>query len=268
MGGLLVILPNLLWQYQHNWPVFSHMSELQETQLGNVLIKDFLMAQILMHLPALSVWLGGLVWLIFHRKHRDFRIFAWAFVLTLLLIILLRGKFYYTIAAYTILVVFGAVAWERWAAKPRRYLAFIVLFLILSNGLFILPFSLPVLKPDRMVVYDRKIINLGLDVMLKWEDGEVHDLPQDYADMVGWDELAEKVWTFYETLNMITSAARTHDFATARKLEMIGGRLIDGLAMRQSVPPLSQRLERSLAPGVTASVQGLDQATTEHSGEC
>ena len=31
-GGLLVILPNLWWQFQHNWPVISHMTELQETQ--------------------------------------------------------------------------------------------------------------------------------------------------------------------------------------------------------------------------------------------
>ena len=121
-GGLLLILPNLIWQYQHNWPVISHMSELQETQLGNVLVKDFLLAQVFMHLPALPVWLGGLIWLLFNRKHREYRVFAWAFLLTLLLIILLRGKFYYTIAAYTMLVVFGAVAWEQWTARPRRFL--------------------------------------------------------------------------------------------------------------------------------------------------
>ncbi len=66
-GGLLVILPNLIWQYQHNWPVISHMTELQETQLGNVLLKDFLLAQFFMHLPALPVWLGGLVWLDFQQ---------------------------------------------------------------------------------------------------------------------------------------------------------------------------------------------------------
>ncbi len=40
-GGLLLILPNLVWQYQHNWPVISHMHELQETQLGNVTAKGF-----------------------------------------------------------------------------------------------------------------------------------------------------------------------------------------------------------------------------------
>jgi len=51
--GLLLILPNLLWQHAHNWPVISHMGELQESQLGNVLLKDFLLAQIFMHMPAL-----------------------------------------------------------------------------------------------------------------------------------------------------------------------------------------------------------------------
>ncbi len=199
-GGGLLILPNLLWQYQHNWPVFSHMAELQETQLGNVLLKDFMFAQIFMHLPALPVWLGGLIWLLFNREQRQFRIFGLAFIFTLLMILLLRGKFYYTIAAYTILVVFGSIAWERWSQHSRGILAYVVLLFILVSGLSVLPFSLPVLTPDRMVRYDQKQIKRGLEVMLKWEDGQVHDLPQDYADMVGWDELGYKVWAFYETL--------------------------------------------------------------------
>jgi len=201
VGGLLIILPNLIWQYQHNWPVISHMSELQETQLGNVLIKDFLFAQLFMHLPALPVWLGGLIWLIFNRKHRNFRVFAWAFVLTLVLIILLKGKFYYTIAAYTILMVFGGLAWEQWSTRPRRWIAWVVLVLMISNGIFALPLSLPIYKPDRMVEYGQRQMKRGLDVMFQWEDGEVHDLPQDFADMVGWDELGQKVWSFYNTLD-------------------------------------------------------------------
>ena len=199
-GGLLLILPNLVWQYQHNWPVISHMSELQEQQLGNVLLKDFLMAQLFMHLPALLVWAGGLIWLLISRKHRRFRLFAWAYLLTLLLIILLRGKFYYTIAAYTVLVVFGGVAWEQWTRNGRRWIALLVLGILVLSAISILPFSLPIYPPERMVEYDRKQIEWGLEVMLKWEDGEVHDLPQDYADMVGWDELGEKVWSFYDTL--------------------------------------------------------------------
>jgi len=199
-GGLLLILPNLLWQYQHNWPVISHMSELQDTQLGNMVMKDFLFAQLFMHLPAIPVWLGGLIWLLFNRKHRQFRIFAWAFGLTLLLIILLKGKFYYTIAAYTILMVFGGIAWEQWSARPRRWIAWIILALVVGSSFSSLPLSLPVYKPERMVEYGQKLVDRGMGVMFMWEDGKIHELPQDFADMVGWDELGQKVWIFYASL--------------------------------------------------------------------
>ena len=219
VGGVLVILPNLVWQFQHNWPVISHMAELRETQLENVLIGDFLVAQLFMHMPALPVWLGGLIWLSFSRKHREFRLFAWAFFFTLLLIILTGGKFYYTIAAYTMLVVFGAVAWEKWTARPRRFLAVMILGMILQTGFYILPFSLPVYKPSRMVEYDKKLINRGMDVMLKWEDGQVHDLPQDYADMVGWEELGDKVWVFYGTL---PDSVRQHTWIFGENYGMAG----------------------------------------------
>ena len=221
-GGLLVILPNLVWQYQHNWPVISHMSELQETQLGNVLLKDFLVAQVFMHLPALLVWAGGLIWLLAGRIHRRYRLFAWAYLITLLLIILLRGKFYYTIAAYTVLVVFGGVAWEHWTRGARRWIAFVVLGILSLSAIFILPYSLPIFPPERMVEYDRKQIELGLDVMLKWEDGEVHDLPQDYADMVGWDELGELVWTFYGSLE---DSVRTRTMVYGENYGMAGSML-------------------------------------------
>ena len=199
-GGLLLILPNLYWQWAHNWPVITHMNELQETQLGNVLLKDFLVAQLFMHFPAIPVWAGGLGLLIFNRKFRKYRVFAWAFGLTLLLIILLRGKFYYTIAAYTVLMVFGGIAWEQWTVRPRRWITWVILAWMVGSGLFTLPLSLPVYKPPRMVEYGKKQIKRGLDVMFKWEDGQVHDLPQDYADMVGWDELGRKVWAFFDEL--------------------------------------------------------------------
>jgi hypothetical protein len=35
---------------------------------------------------------------------------------------------------------------------------------------------------------------------LRWEDGQEHPLPQDYADMLGWKELTEKVAAAYQSL--------------------------------------------------------------------
>jgi hypothetical protein len=199
-GGVLVILPNLIWQYQHNWPVVTHMHELQETQLGNVVAGDFIASQLFMHLPALPVWIAGLIWLACSREHRRYRVFAWAFMLTLLLIMLLHGKFYYTIAAYTILLVFGGIAWERWMHRSHWLVGAAVLAVVIVTGITALPLSLPIYQPQRMAEYGKKQIDMGLEAIFKWEDGQVHPLPQDYADMVGWDELGTMVWAFYDNL--------------------------------------------------------------------
>ena len=40
--ALVIIAPNLLWQYNHDWPVVHHMKELRETQLQYINPFDFL----------------------------------------------------------------------------------------------------------------------------------------------------------------------------------------------------------------------------------
>jgi hypothetical protein len=40
----------------------------------------------------------------------------------------------------------------------------------------------------------------GLDAPLRWEDGNYRNLTQDYADMLGWQELPEKVAKLYHDL--------------------------------------------------------------------
>src|SRR6187399_2976984 len=53
--GLLLVLPNLLWQYHHHFPVVHHLKELADTQLVNVERADFLKSQILFYLGAFPV---------------------------------------------------------------------------------------------------------------------------------------------------------------------------------------------------------------------
>ena len=48
-----------------------------------------------------------------------------------------------------------------------------------------------------MIQYSSTYKKLG---MLRWEDGKDHLIPQDYADMLGWKELALKVDALYTDL--------------------------------------------------------------------
>ena len=52
-----------------------------------------------------------------------------------------------------------------------------------------------------MTGYGQKVKSIIGDSFLKWEDGKEHPLPQDYADMTGWRELADIVDRAYLSLS-------------------------------------------------------------------
>ena len=92
--GLVIISPNIIWQYQNGWPVVYHMEILRQYHLVNVGLPDFLMAQLIMHLPVVFFWLTGLVYLLFHKGLRKYRIIGFIYLAVILLLIFTRGKHY------------------------------------------------------------------------------------------------------------------------------------------------------------------------------
>ncbi|MEP7165557.1 MAG: glycosyltransferase family 39 protein [Ferruginibacter sp.] len=187
---LLLILPNIYWQYANNWPLIHHMGELRETQLRYVDPKDFLIDQLLMTLPAVFVWIAGLAWS-FKNKGSRFIGFAYSFVIALL--ILGSGKSYYALGIYPVLFAAGAVAWQQWTIKIKwLYPILIVIVLLLSW--VILPMALPIWEPAKLAAfYERH------NIKHKWEDQKEHPLSQDFADMIGWRELTDKTEKAYYT---------------------------------------------------------------------
>ncbi|MGE5124871.1 MAG: glycosyltransferase family 39 protein, partial [Betaproteobacteria bacterium] len=78
LGGgvaLLVFLPNLVWNVQHQWPFFELMRNIRasgrDVLLGPV---DYVLRQVVNMSPTtLPVWLAGLGWLLFSRRGRTWR---------------------------------------------------------------------------------------------------------------------------------------------------------------------------------------------------
>jgi len=196
IGGVisvLIILPNLVWQYNHNWPVIHHMSELQKSQLVNITISGFLVDQLTMNIPAIFVWLVGLIGLLFIKSLKKYRPIAYAYLGTVLIIILLKGKSYYTLGLYSTLFVFGGYTIDKYF---KSGLKFLILSLVILIAIPLLPISLPVLSHQEIASYTEPIASLTN----QWEDGEVHNIPQDYADMTGWKELSSIVIRHYNSL--------------------------------------------------------------------
>lgn len=197
--ALVIALPNLIWQYQLGFPVINHMEELARTQLVNVRWLDFFKAQFLMQSSVNLIWIAGALYLFLDKKYRDYRFITYALAITVGLIISLSGKDYYTLGAYPMLFVFGGLAWNQWL-KPVWAKAVLIIVLFLIN-FPLYPYVLPVLKVDKMETYCAMMKDrYGLDAPLVWEDGKMYTIPQDYADMHGWDEMARKVIDLYLSL--------------------------------------------------------------------
>ncbi|MFD2718568.1 glycosyltransferase family 39 protein [Hymenobacter monticola] len=213
--ALLLWLPNALWQIRHGIPFVHHMALLKESQLMHVNPLDFWKAQLLMNLPATWVWLPGLLALLLSRAFRPYRAVGWVSVLGVGLLAALHGKDYYALGYYPVLYAFGAVWWEARLRPSQRVvrpvgfgwrpaLQVALVLLPLAFPIFFAPILFPLYSPATMAALQPKYASLGV---YRWEDGQNHALPQDYADMRGWRELADKTWAAYQSL---PAAARAH----------------------------------------------------------
>jgi 4-amino-4-deoxy-L-arabinose transferase-like glycosyltransferase len=193
--GVILIMPNVWWQFDHRWPLVHHMAELQQTQLQYVSPADFIKDQFLMLMPALFVWIGGLIWLF---RQRQWRFLGFSYLLVIILLILGRGKSYYSLGIYPMLIAAGGTAWERLSVR-RMWIRMTMTGIVFLLWLPVIPLLLPVWNPEKLahVYQKRHLEKLGV---LKWEDQQNHLLPQDFADMLGWKELTEKTERFFDGL--------------------------------------------------------------------
>ncbi|MEL1253421.1 glycosyltransferase family 39 protein [Flavobacterium sp. DGU38] len=193
--GLLLILPNLLWQYNNQFPIVHHMKELAETQLVNVDRIGFLKEQLLFFIGSFLVILSSLYALLFYQPFSKYKFFFSSIIFTLIVFIYFKAKAYYAIGLYPIYIAFGSVfladllktGWKKYI-QPVFILIPLLFFIPMYNLAF------PNKSPEYIVQHPEKYKKLG---MLRWEDGKDHDLPQDFADMLGWKELTRKTDSVY-----------------------------------------------------------------------
>ncbi|WP_071884543.1 glycosyltransferase family 39 protein [Hymenobacter sp. APR13] len=203
--ALLLWLPNAGWQLLHGVPFRHHMALLHDSQLVHVSVAGFWKDQLLMCFPVVWVWGTGLLALLRAHQFRRFRVVGWLWVVGLLILTVLHGKSYYSLGYYPVLLPFGAVWLEQWVARrwhPRLWRPALLALPVLTM-LPLLPFLFTLYPPAYMRRIGQNYQSLGLT---RWEDGVEHVLPQDYADMLGWQELADQVWQAYQTLPAATRA--------------------------------------------------------------
>ena len=196
--GLFIISPNLVWQYNNGFPVFHHLKVLAETQLVNVNRMDFLQSQLLFFIGSALVILSSLYALLIYKPYRPYRFFFWSLFFTLVVFMYFKAKDYYAIGIYPIYIAFGsAYLGELLKNDWKTYLRPVFIIIPLLLFIPVLNVAFPNKSPEYIIQHSENYKKFGL---LRWEDGQDHLLPQDFADMLGWKELALKVDSIYSGL--------------------------------------------------------------------
>jgi hypothetical protein len=225
VGGLvafLIFLPNLLWNIHNHWPFAELMHNIRAEGRDVVLGPfDYFFQQMLLVNPLTApVWLIGLFALLFSARLKPYRVLGWCYLVCYGFFFVSHGKNYYLAPVYPMLFAAGAVMVEAFldrgesrvpqrtsltqnAALARqqtqnpagtahlyaRVLKYAIVIILLANGAFLAPITVPVLSPENFLAYAKK---LPFKLPIMEHSHERASLPQWYADQFGWKEIADE----------------------------------------------------------------------------
>jgi Dolichyl-phosphate-mannose-protein mannosyltransferase len=177
--ALLIFLPNLIWQIQHNFISLQHLASIHAGDVRMGRANNFLLDQFLLGANPFTfpLWLAGLYYIFFTRSGRRYRALGWMYVIPLLLFILAQGRGYYLAPAYPMLLAAGAVGSERWLEDRRTWVSALLKGLtyaaLACGAVFIAALALPVAP-----------------VNSPWWDF-ASTANSDLKEEIGWPELAQ-----------------------------------------------------------------------------
>jgi 4-amino-4-deoxy-L-arabinose transferase-like glycosyltransferase len=181
----VLVLPNLAWQAAHGFPFLELVRNGQLHKNAPFSLVDFLGSLVIDGGPVnAALWAGGLGWLLVAPAARPYRFVGVGAALYLALLLATQGKAYYFGTALPPLLAAGAVALERSLPGPAGRVA---LGCAVGVQLALAPLALPLLPEATFVRYQAALgVKRG-----QLERDRPGALPQLFADMHGWQALAD-----------------------------------------------------------------------------
>jgi hypothetical protein len=220
----LMVLPHVVWQVRHGWPMLELLRHGQEYKNQPVSVREFLVAQIMLNHPLTApLWILGL-W----RSVRDARLrpLGVAALVLLAMMLAMHAKIYYAAPLYPLLFAAGGAAVEPLLA--RAWMRATAIALLAAGGAAMVPLWLPILPVPALLRYQ---------AALRFEPPhterlEYRPLSQLFADEHGWPELEAAVARVYQAL---PAGERAHASIYARNYGDAGA--IDFFGVRDGLPP-------------------------------
>ena len=194
-----IALPNFLWQYHHQFPFLQLMHNVRAHGRDISLAPlPFLCAQAQMLGFVAALLVPAALLFFFSRQGRIFRALGWSYLVFLTEMMTLHGKMYYLAPVYPMLFAAGAV-WVESVTELKRWVwvkPVLAMAIVAASGIYI-PTILPILSVPHFLSYEHA---MGIEQQ-KLENQPQGVLPQIYADMFGWEQIAQRVAAYYNTLS-------------------------------------------------------------------
>lgn len=221
--AFLFFLPYILWQFQNDAATLEFIRNATGNKMAETPPLEFILGQIItMHPITFPIWTSGLFFY-FSKRGKPFRLLGYIYLFVfLLLIVNQKSRTGYLSPAYPILFAGGATIIEKWIATlGKTWLKPATLLTLTVAGIATAPLALPVLLVESYIRYARA---LGVEPSTE-EKKEIGKLPQFFADMHGWKELAVSVAEVYRKLSpeeRSECVIFTQNYGEAGALEFFG----------------------------------------------
>lgn len=196
--AVLLFAPYLVWQVRHDWPTLEFMRNATRYKMVPKSPLDFLAAQLLVMNPLLApLWMAGLAYYFGSRAGRPYRLVAWIWVTTCVLLMASSSvRSNYLAPAYVVLLPAGAVALARLASAGTRWLPGAAAVAMTAGGLAVAPMAIPLLPPPVFASYQRAIrVSPPRDQV-----DTLGELPLHFALRFGWEDMTQAVAQAYAAL--------------------------------------------------------------------
>jgi hypothetical protein len=219
--ALALFSPYILWNLANGNPHLEFMKNATAGKYSSLTRSGFVVDQILNMNPlTVLVALLGLGWYLLSVEGRRFNFLGVVFLVVFgILLGNPHSKPEYIAAAYPLVLAGGGVMLERLGEWSGRWLPLAVGALLIVSGVVVAPLGLPVLPVEMYVRYTQA---LGVRPSTP-ENKQLAELPQFFADMHCWEELARDVSAVYLAIpesERPTTVALVGNYGEAGALEL------------------------------------------------
>jgi len=197
--ALVIFSPFIIWNLTHDLAHLEFMQNAASRKYGGLTPISFVLDQILILNPlAILIWLPGIIFYFFKKDFKQYRAIGFIWLTTFVILVAnIHSKGEYIAAAYQLLFAGGAVMMGKWSSAANRgWLKYAMTIPIIIFAVLLAPMARPLVAVEKFRDFQSMI---GLDHPSN-EGHQLEELPQFYADMFGWQELARNVSKVYLTL--------------------------------------------------------------------